>query len=172
MNIFATDPCPYQSARNLDDKRVVKMCLETAQMLSTAALVLWRYEEIFDAPLLKPAYQKHPCTVWAGENTHHFYWLVQHGIALCELYTKVYGKTHKNEELIRWFTPCTKRSECLPPARFANCAANASLGLDFKYEKNTHRAYQLYLYTRWYYDKRPPTWRGRDAPKFFFPTET
>lgn len=166
MNIFATDPCPYQSAANLDDKRVVKMCLETAQMLSTAALVLWRYEDIFDAPLLKPAYQKHPCTLWAGENTHHFYWLVQHGIALCELYTRVYGKIHKNAQLIRWFSPCTNRADCLPPWRFANCTRNEAAGVDFKHVEDTHLAYRMYLNARWAKDKRSPTWQGRPTPSF------
>lgn len=36
MNIFATDVSPVACAKALDDKRVVKMVLETAQMLSTA----------------------------------------------------------------------------------------------------------------------------------------
>ena len=34
MNIFVTDPCPIQSARNLPDKHIVKMPLETCQMLA------------------------------------------------------------------------------------------------------------------------------------------
>ena len=34
MNIFVTDRCPIQSARNLPDKHIVKMPLETCQMLS------------------------------------------------------------------------------------------------------------------------------------------
>ena len=38
MNIFVTDVCPEISARTQCDKHVVKMVLESAQMLSTA----WR----------------------------------------------------------------------------------------------------------------------------------
>ena len=34
MNIFVTNQCPIQSARNLPDKHIVKMPLETCQMLS------------------------------------------------------------------------------------------------------------------------------------------
>ena len=34
MNIFVTDHCPIQSARNLPDKHIVKMPLETCQMLA------------------------------------------------------------------------------------------------------------------------------------------
>lgn len=35
MNIFASDACPTKAARNLDDKRVVKMVLESAQIICT-----------------------------------------------------------------------------------------------------------------------------------------
>jgi len=34
MNIFVTNDCPIQSARNLPDKHIVKMPLETCQMLA------------------------------------------------------------------------------------------------------------------------------------------
>lgn len=36
MNIFVTSECPEQAAKFLDDKRVVKMCAESVQMLATA----------------------------------------------------------------------------------------------------------------------------------------
>ena len=35
MNIFVVDDCPEKSARSLCDKHVVKMILESAQMMST-----------------------------------------------------------------------------------------------------------------------------------------
>ena len=34
MNIFVTDPCPHKSAEVLPDKHIVKMPLETCQMLA------------------------------------------------------------------------------------------------------------------------------------------
>ena len=40
MNIFASDACAIQSARNLPDILVNKMCLESAQLLSTAHIVI------------------------------------------------------------------------------------------------------------------------------------
>lgn len=46
MNIFATDPCPIKSAQFLDDKRVIKMILESAQMLCTALHQLGYDKEI------------------------------------------------------------------------------------------------------------------------------
>ena len=41
MNIFVTDPSPYKSAQVLPDKHVVKMPLETCQMLSIVASEKW-----------------------------------------------------------------------------------------------------------------------------------
>ena len=41
MNIFVTDPSPTISARHLPDKHVVKMPLETCQMLSIVCSDKW-----------------------------------------------------------------------------------------------------------------------------------
>ena len=41
MNIFVTDPDPVASAQCLPDKHVVKMPLETCQMLSIVASAQW-----------------------------------------------------------------------------------------------------------------------------------
>ena len=41
MNIFVTDPCPYKSAKVLPDKHIVKMPLETCQMLAIVASEKW-----------------------------------------------------------------------------------------------------------------------------------
>lgn len=39
MNIFITDPAPTVSAIALDNRRLVKMVLETAQLLSICPLL-------------------------------------------------------------------------------------------------------------------------------------
>ena len=41
MNIFVTDPDPVKSAEVLPDKHIVKMPLETCQMLSIVASDKW-----------------------------------------------------------------------------------------------------------------------------------
>lgn len=60
-DIFVTDHCPRISAQALDNKRVVKMILETAQLLSTAIFINTNmaYDNIY-----KPTHLKHPCTIW------------------------------------------------------------------------------------------------------------
>ena len=60
MNIFVLDNDPRVAAAQHCDKHVVKMILETVQMLST---VRDRYGE--SAPY-KPSHKNHPCTLWAG----------------------------------------------------------------------------------------------------------
>jgi hypothetical protein len=84
MNIFILDTNPVLAAQYQCDKHVVKMCLETAQMLSTIA----------GGPY-KPTHVNHPCTVWARSSVSNFAWLYSHGVALCNEYERRYNKVHK-----------------------------------------------------------------------------
>ena len=100
MNIFVTNRCPVQSARNLPDKHIVKMPLETCQMLSIIYSD-WYYGV---GKLYKSdgtpyrtehgAFRNHPCTQWAAANQHNLSWLIVHGLALCTEYTARYHKVH------------------------------------------------------------------------------
>ena len=105
MNIFFLDSCPKAAARSLCDKHVVKMALETAQMLCTAV------NEHGGKASYKSAYKNHPSTVWARKSNRTFGWLCQHGLAICAEYTKRYGKVHKCEAVIR---DCYKQIGLLP----------------------------------------------------------
>jgi hypothetical protein len=152
MNIFVTDNCPVKSAKFLDNKRVVKMCLETAQMLCTAISSFG-----VNTPY-KPTHRNHPCNVWVRESKENWLWLYQHGIALCEEYTRRYHKTHKCEGIIR---SIYKHNELLPQkgrTKFVNCAANNSVNVSFKHVDDVLEAYKLYLNRRWELDIKPPTW--------------
>ena len=100
MNIFVTDPDPIQSAQNLPDKHIVKMPLETCQML---AIIYsdWYYgvgqlHKADGTPYRTAhgAFRNHPCTQWAAANQHNLSWLIVHGLGLCYEYTQRYDKTH------------------------------------------------------------------------------
>ena len=100
MNIFVTDPCPIQSARNLPDKHIVKMPLETCQMLSIIYSD-WYYGvgKLYKSDgtpyrTAHGAFRNHPCTQWAAANQYNLAWLIAHGIALCNEYTARYNKRH------------------------------------------------------------------------------
>jgi hypothetical protein len=89
MNIFVLDHNPMIAAQYHCDKHVVKMVLETAQMLSTVA----------GGPY-KPAFHNHPCTRWARESTGNFMWLWSLGMWLGEEYWWRYNKHHKSAAVI------------------------------------------------------------------------
>ena len=100
MNIFVTDSCPIQSARNLPDKHIVKMPLETCQMLSIIYSD-WYYgigqlHKVDGTPYATKhgAFRNHPCTQWAAESYWNLSWLISHGMALCDEYTARFHKHH------------------------------------------------------------------------------
>lgn len=96
MNIFRTSDSPYESAVVLDDGRVIKMTLETAQILSTAL----RTHGADHPGLYKATHEKHPCTLWAGETSGNFRWLFAHGWALAGEYQVRFGREHKSQAVI------------------------------------------------------------------------
>ncbi len=89
MNIFYLDKCPTRAAQQQCDKHVVKMILESAQMLSTA-----HHEYNSDRAVYKTTHKNHPSTVWTRECTSNYRWLYDHMMALGDEYTRRYGKTH------------------------------------------------------------------------------
>jgi len=94
MNIFACDRDSTIAAQSLPDKLVVKMPLESAQILCTA---LWNAGET--APYL-PTHQKHPTVLWVWRTAGNWNWLVEHGLALCDEYSRRFGKVHASREII------------------------------------------------------------------------
>ena len=120
MNIFVTDSCPIQSARNLPDKHIVKMPLETCQMLSIIYSD-WYYgvgklykQDGTPYRTAHGAFRKHPCTQWAAANQYNLAWLIQHGLALCSEYTARYHKVHTCQDVlhqaVRIYNACFDKS--------------------------------------------------------------
>ena len=95
MNIFYLDKDPVKAAQVQYNKHVVKMILESAQMLCTAH---HHYaEEVgYDNSYIpyKKAHYNHPSTIWTRQNSRQYYWLFQHMLALGNEYTKRYDKKH------------------------------------------------------------------------------
>ena len=107
MNIFVTDPSPTLSARCLPDKHIVKMPLETCQMLSIVCSKKWGHgygelHRINGEPYKteKGAFRNHPCTIWANACLENTWWLLAHGLALCNEYSWRYGKIHSCEKTL------------------------------------------------------------------------
>ena len=128
MNIFVLHHDPQVAAEKMCDKHVVKMILETAQMMCTVVASHGR-----DTPY-RSTHEKHPCTIWAGHSRSNWNWLVDHGLALCAEYTKRYGKVHKSERIIKWCRdtninlPCillTPFAQAMPEQYRNECAVTA-----------------------------------------------
>ena len=102
MNIFILNEDPILAAQEQCDKHVVKMIVESAQMLSTVHRMLdgsvtmrksksgkrtLKYYELADDReniLYKAVHHNHPCTVWSREGCCNYTWHYEHFIALCD----------------------------------------------------------------------------------------
>jgi hypothetical protein len=161
VNIFAVDEDPQAAARSLSDRHVVKMTLETAQILCTVA-----HEHALIAPY-RATHARHPCVVWAGECRGNWAWLVRHGLALAAEYTRRYHREHKSLAVILWAcrAPVAER---LPRGRrrpFVQAMPERFRGPD------AVAAYRRYYrsdkagFATWRKPARPPRWwrerRGR-----------
>jgi hypothetical protein len=80
MNIFVLDRDPYVAAENMCDKHIVKMIIETNQILSCVIDKCGKEGRSIELELAQypKAHAKHPCTLWAMESKSNAIWLVNH----------------------------------------------------------------------------------------------
>lgn len=101
MNLYVTDKSPWEAARHLDDWLLVRACLDTAHLLSTA---LWR-NHIWDDRLYRPdtTQQDNPSVVWTSLSRNNFRWVYHYGIALSDEYKFRWDHTtgHGSSVIIR-----------------------------------------------------------------------
>jgi len=124
MNIFVLNRDPQAAAVQHCNKHVVKMIVETGQMLSTAHWVLWldKLDKTRDdfklvrdmkvyllehipkdkQPEFKMTHHNHQCSIWVRENIANYFWAVRLMRALLDQYTRRYKKKHKSEWNYKW----------------------------------------------------------------------
>lgn len=116
MNIFYLDTNPVIAAAMMTDKHVIKMILESAQIMSTAHRFLdgkcelsyvkrgsneksinshWKLDDSRETQLYRATHIHHPSCKWVRESIHNYNWLYAHFIALSQEYSMRYGKIHK-----------------------------------------------------------------------------
>lgn len=150
MNIFATYPCPVLSAKTLDDKRIVKMVLESTQLLCNALI-----EHGFESPY-KPTHTRHPCSVWTTKSRHNAAWLYRHAIALSDEYTARFNKVHKCASVLNQIKDLLHELPDVPFEDPPNCARRLDIGVDFTHIDDVYKAYRNYLVKRFEVDKLKP----------------
>lgn len=90
MNIFVLDERPFEAARAHCDCHVVKMILETTQILCG---VHHRFGVPFEG-IYKPTHLEHPCVLWATSNLGSYDWAWLLLDALLVEYAHRYDKQH------------------------------------------------------------------------------
>lgn len=125
MNIFYLSHCPKKSAKYQYNKHVVKMVLETAQLLATAHHQMGELHG-YDTSYVpyKQTHKNHPSAIWVRSSVYNYMWAYEHMLALGEEYTKRYGKKHLTIEKCREVfsipprgisnTPYTTPPQCMP----------------------------------------------------------
>ena len=99
MNIFYLDSDPRTAAEYHCDKHVVKMILETAQLLCTAHRVL-DGDDFVPAMFYKATHKNHPSAVWIRSGVDQYRWGYDLFCFLLQEYNYRYGKIHACDKFV------------------------------------------------------------------------
>lgn len=99
MNIFFLDNNIKKCAEYHVDKHVVKMILETSQLLCGSHWMTKKDDYFIPYKL---CHKNHPCSKWARHSLSNYFYLCELGLELSKEYSYRYGKKHKSEQVIEW----------------------------------------------------------------------
>ena len=155
MNIFVLDWDVKKCAEYHNDKHVVKMILETAQLLCGVHHIVNKDNTDITYKL---SHKNHQCSIWARESLTNYLWLCELGLELCKEYTYRYGKRHKSLDVIEWCVvnkPNILDKDLTEPAK----------AMPEKYKvKSVVESYRnYYLGDKAYFSK----WKNRETPEWF-----
>jgi hypothetical protein len=177
MNIFILSTNPVLAAIQQCNAHILKMPVESAQMLSTAHRILdgtktigksktGRKTTYFEHPdniLYKCIHMHHPCTVWTMESSENYRWHYQHWIALCREFEHRYGKVHKSFSLL------SERLSVLPKNIPAGPMTPFALAMGTHEHLKDHSD-PVKSYREFYKTKRERfvmKWTNRSTPEWF-----
>jgi hypothetical protein len=157
MNIFAVDYDPEVAAVMLVDRHVVKMILESSQLLCSAHHCCG---DLADRPsdFFRKSWMHHPCTKWTVKSLGNYVWLARHNLALCREYTFRYGRIHKLERdgLPQWLLANPPLLPDLGLTRFAEVTGDIREADPVETYRRYYRETKRHL---WRWTRRaPPEW--------------
>jgi hypothetical protein len=185
MNIFYLDHDVRKCAEMHNDKHVVKMILEYAQLLSTAHRVLdgvlstgvsasgrkktlYVLADNLDTTLYSATHINHPSAIWVRQSDKNYDWLFALFQALMDEYTYRYGKVHACSKLEMYLARIPKN---IPQAPFTE--PTPAMPDDVKVLKEVHTdRYQLdsiLSYRNYYIQNKThlANWKKRDVPEWY-----
>lgn len=156
MNLFCLDLDPKLCAQAHVNRHVVKMPLETTQMLNQALIKrLPGY-----VPVYRPTHPHQPVTQWSHASRGNFNWMRDLGIELCLEYTHRYGKRHKCQDILESFELLGRQAIFPQEARtpFALCIDDEFKGSNpVKSYRDFYRVKKAHL-AEWKNRSRPEWW--------------
>lgn len=156
MNIFYLVHDAYLCAVAHGNRHVIKMILETCQLLCS---VYHMTSPDVEVPY-KLTHKNHPCAIWARTSLQHYEWLMHLGFELCREYTHRYGKVHASQAVLMHLkslpSPNVPSVGFTPPPQ--------AMPEVYHYTKpSSIEAYRLYYKQ----EKRHLfAWKRRDVPEF------
>lgn len=162
MNIFATNECPIISAQDHCTIHF-KMCVELAQLLSTA------HHEL-DGHIVgyKPTHKNHPSAKWIRECSGNYQWGYEHFKALCHEYTFRTGKVHKSSELLCLLGKQPSKIVIAPKTSFAMAMPEVHQKLGIFDQTKAYQSYLNAKYAEWSCRAKPirVDWGNRAVPSW------
>lgn len=158
MQLFILDKNPTLAVHYLADCHVIKLCLETAQILSG---VIIRYGGVLSTDMPKPQNINHPVIEAIDTNTK-VSWVLSYFESLLEEYSNRFGRKHKYDNLLglyfSYFPVATNT--------VGNCLGLACIFTNFITNKtdivDAHRDYYRFkksIIKRWKYTNcKEPNW--------------
>lgn len=154
MNIFYLDKDPVKCAEFHIDQHVVKMAVESAQILCSA----YYFTGETGLSPYRLTHPYHPCCVWVRESLSNWMWLRSLGLALCREYTWRYGKKHACDDIISSLTAPSLPDIGLTPVKYAFDGRFIISADPVANYRNYYKLAKSHLFS----------WRKRDAPKWIF----
>jgi len=176
MNVFYLHHHPSICAKMHNDKHVVKMILEYAQLLSTAhrvldgsvsvgvsktgrkqtKYVLTGYRE---SVLYSATHINHPSAVWVRQSDKNYTWLFSMFQALLSEYTYRYGKVHKCTQLE---SALANIPNAIPYKAFTE--PTPAMPDEYKVANDSVQSYRNYYNGS---KQRMAVWKNRPVPNWF-----
>ena len=157
MNIFYLHWVPAICAQMHVNKHVVKMILETTQLLCSAWHMTDPSHSIYK-PIYRLTHKNHPSSKWTRESIDNYKWLCTLGLALCYEYTYRYEKTHKCQSYL------IDLSNNIPPLDDVGFT-KPKLAMPDEYKSDdTIQSYRLYYLKE---KHRLFNWKKRQVPRCF-----
>ena len=155
MNIFFLDYDVKKCAQYHVDKHVVKMILETAQLLCGVHHLT---PQVTPQVPYKLSHKNHPCSIWTRESLSNYLYLCELGLELGKEYTHRYGKRHKSIDVINW---CIINKPNIPDIGFTTPAM--AMPDEFKTDSVVESYRNYYMGAK----ISLASWKNREKPFWF-----